>query len=229
MHPPDASLFLVVSFAAMAMVVAAVVVAAIVSVWPKARLPAALTAVAWLAVTAALAQSGVLSRFDARPPPFVVLVGAALLGAVACGLSRVGRALSTLPLWLLVGFAGFRLPLELLMHRAAIEGVMPSIMSYRGRNFDVVTGALALVVAVALRRGAPRWLAAMWLALAWVTLVNVVAIAVLASPLFGAFGDDQINTWVVYAPFVWLPTVLVAAALLGQLVVGRALWQARVS
>ena len=62
-------------------------------------------------------------------------------------LGGVGRRLAALPLWILVGVQGFRLPLELAMHRMFERGIMPEQMSYSGRNLDIVTGITALIVA----------------------------------------------------------------------------------
>ena len=49
----------------------------------------------------------------------------------------------------------------------------------------------------------------------------------LASPSGGpwiqAFGPDHVNSWVFFFPHVWLPAVLVQAALFGHIVVGRRL------
>jgi hypothetical protein len=68
------------------------------------------------------------------------------------------------PLAVLVGVQGFRLPLELLMHRAYAEGLMPVQMSYSGRNFDIVTGTTAWCSP---RRSGSRRSAARGLVLAW--------------------------------------------------------------
>jgi hypothetical protein len=183
----------------------------------------------WLSVTAALGMSGVLTHFEARPPPFaLVLVGTAVAG-IGVGLSPLGGALSRgVPLWALIAAQGFRLPLELVMHRAATEGTMPVEMSYSGYNFDIVTGASSLLVAFALTRGAPIWLAQAWNLMGAGLLAVVVSVAVLGSPLFRAFGGGaHVNTWVAYFPFVWLPSILVAAALAGHIVVFRALRDVR--
>jgi len=101
---------------------------------------------------------------------------------------------------------------------------MPVQMSYSGRNFDIVTGITALVVAAALRWGlAPRWLAGAWNVLGLALLLNIVTIAILSTPRFAFFGQDRLNVWVTYPPFVWLPAVMVLAALAGHLLVFRAL------
>jgi hypothetical protein len=177
-----------------------------------------------MAVTGGLAAAGGFARFDVRPPPMVFLFAGTIALGVWIGVSRVGgRLAQTLPLHALVLAQGFRLPLELVMHAAANEGTMPHVMSYSGYNFDIVTGASALLVGALLMRGAPRTLALAWNALGVVLLGVVIVIAFLSSPLVHAFGDDQLNTWVAYVPFVWLPTILVAAAIAGHIIVWRRL------
>src|SRR5262245_47258264 len=87
----------------------------------------------WLAVVATLALSGALSRFDLVPPPMMAWFVATLVLPLAVALSPLGHKLALrLPFAALVGFQAFRLPLELVMHRAASEGIMPRVMSYSG-------------------------------------------------------------------------------------------------
>ena len=179
----------------------------------------------WLLLTALLAASGVLRRFDLTPPPFAGLVLAVTIIGIVVPLSRLGTLLVRgLPLWVLVGSQVFRFPLELVMHRAYLEGVMPVQMSYSGRNFDIVTGITAGVLGLWLaRRPVPRWVVAGWNLLGFVLLVNVVTVAIVSTPAFGWFGAERFNTFVTYFPFVWLPAVLVLAALMGHILVWRAL------
>jgi hypothetical protein len=180
---------------------------------------------AWLAVTWLVAASGVLRRFDATPPPFAGLVLAILVVGIAVPCSPLGTLLVRgLPLWALVGFQVFRFPLELVMHRAYVEGVMPVQMSYSGFNYDIVTGITAGVLGAWLsRRRAPRWIVIAWNLLGFALLVNVVTIAIVSTPVFRWFGDDRLNVFVTYPPFVWLPAILVPAALMGHILVWRRL------
>jgi hypothetical protein len=53
---------------------------------------------------------------------------------------------------------------------------------------------------------------AVWNFFGFALLVNIVAIAVVSTPLFRWFGDERVNVFVTYPPFVWLPGVLVMAA-----------------
>jgi hypothetical protein len=180
---------------------------------------------AWLLLTLLAAASGLLRRFDALPPPIAGLVLAVAAVGIGVSLSRIGTLLVRgLPLWALVGSQVFRFPLELLMHRAWVEGVMPVQMSYSGQNFDIVTGMTAGALGWWLARGrVPRWIVAAWNGLGLALLANVVTVAVVSTPLFRWFGDDRLNTFVADPPFVWLPAVLVTAALMGHVLVWRRL------
>lgn len=185
----------------------------------------ALFAVAWSSLTLLLAERGVLARADARPPPLMLLLVPTLGGAIALGRSRFGERLSLgLPLWALVGFQAFRLPLELVMHQAALDGTMPVEMSFSGYNFDIVSGASALLVGLALALGwaGPRT-ALIWNIGGLLLLCNIIVIAIAATPVFQAFGPEHLNVWVTQAPYVLLPTVLVMAALFGHVLVFRKL------
>ena len=190
----------------------------------RAVILTAATAAAWMAVTWIAAASGMLRAWDATPPPFALLVlGVVILGVLIAS-GHYGRRLAQgLPLWVLVGIQGFRLPLEVAMHAMYERGIMPVQMSYSGHNFDIVTGFTALIVGALLVTGlAGRRLALVWNLVGLVLLLNIITVAILSTPRFHCFGDDQLNVWVTYPPFVWLPAVMVVAALAGHLVVFRA-------
>jgi hypothetical protein len=178
----------------------------------------------WLVATSAAALSGVLGRFDLRPPPMVVWFASTIVITAALAWTAFGRRFADqLPFVALIGFQAFRLPLELVMHRAAVAGIMPSVMSFSGYNFDIVTGATALPLALyAWRRPVPRWLIAAWNLTGQVLLFVVVGVAFAASPVFRAFGDDQLNVWVTQFPYSWI-AVMVASALFGHIIVLRKL------
>jgi hypothetical protein len=184
----------------------------------------ALIAIGWMALTWALAASGVFRRWDATPPPFALLVIAMVVLALRLSLGRFGARLATgLPLWTLVAVQSFRFPLETAMHALYEQGIMPAQMSYSGRNFDIITGITALVVAVIVRRRESRALVAIWNVMGFALLVNVVIVAILSTPRIAFFGPDRLSGFVAYPPFVWLPAVMVLAALAGHVLICRAL------
>ena len=234
MRPYSLSDPAVLAFAVIPMALLALFACGIAAAWRRAGerteaarragLLAAAAGAGWMAITWLAAASGALRGWDRTPPTFAFLVLGVFALAGAISVSRAGARLALLPLWMLVGVQAFRLPLEIAMHAMYERGIMPEVMSYSGRNFDIVTGATAMVVAVLLAAGrAGRRLALAWNVLGTALLANVVVVAVLATPVFEYFGDDQLNVWVTYPPFVWLPAVMVLAALAGHVVVFQSL------
>ncbi len=230
--PPDAPSWLRAFFVILPLLVAGLFVGAVVRTAPPERrtrdgiLAAALTA-GWLTLGWVAAASGALARLDLRPPPYALLMASLFVLALTLGLSPLGRRLALgLPIAALVGFQAFRLPLELVMHEAARLEVMPPALSYGGYNFDILTGTTAIpVAALAVANRLPRWVLVAWNLLGFVCLAAIAAIAVATSPAIRAFGDAprNVNTWVLHPPFVWLPMVLVAVALIGHIVLARRL------
>jgi len=229
----NASPMLAWCFVALAILVAVVFVAAVhVSHGHGARssnrrdtLLAAAGTMVWLAATLALAASGRLS-FTSRPPTAGMLIAASIAVAFVVGTSRLGARLATgIPLAALVGAQAFRFPLELVLHRAYRDGLMPVQMSYSGFNFDILTGLSAIVVALYLaRRPDAIIVARVWNAAGVVLLTNVLTIAVLSTPTsIRVFHNEPANEWIAHAPWVWLPTVFVVAAIVGHIVVFRRL------
>ena len=191
----------------------------------RATVIVAADAAAWMVLTWAAAMSGILQQWDLRPPPFLFVILGTILISLILAFGGVGtRIAQYMPLWAIVAVQSFRLPLELAMHGLSERGIMPIQMSYSGRNFDIVTGATAILVAILVKAGyGGRRLVMLWNVLGLALLVNVVSIAIASMPLIRAFGDDRVVTFVTYPPFVWLPAVMVLAALAGHLVIFRAL------
>jgi hypothetical protein len=181
-----------------------------------------------MTLSALAATSGRLARFDAMPPPMMLMILGVLVMGLGLGLSPIGRrAADGVPLAALVGLQGFRLPLELVMHRAGTLGIMPPQLSFGGYSFDVLTGLGACLLVAAMKAGlvVRRWLLWAWNIWGSWCLAVIAVIAVTTSPLVRLFGDDprNINTWVLYFPYVWLPVVLVTVAIAGHVMVTRAL------
>jgi hypothetical protein len=225
----------VYAFVVIPLILAAALAVAVGHAWRQAGAPApkvvrAVTltlagTATWMAITWVVAASGAFRQWDRVPPPFALLVLAILLLGARLAFSGLGRQVAThVPLWALVGIQAFRLPLELAMHALVDRGIMPAQMSYSGLNFDIVTGATAIIVAalVATGRGGRR-LVMGWNLLGLALLINIVTVAILSTPRFAYFGQDRLNVFVTYPPFVWLPAVMVLAALAGHLVIFRAL------
>jgi hypothetical protein len=226
------SLALRASFVALAIALGALFVVAVFVSARRARsdvrsatrhaLIAGALATAWIALTGVLASRGVLRMWG--PPTMAPVLLATLAIAIGVAASPLGRRfVKTIPIALLVGFQGFRILVELLLHRAYVEGLMPVQMSYSGRNFDIVTGITALALGAWLATGRrSRWLVALWNLLGTALLANILVVAVLSAPTpFRVFTNEPANVWITRAPWVWLPTVMVLVAIMGHALVFR--------
>ena len=182
----------------------------------------------WLGVPAAVAATGALADFSARPPAIGLLLVGLFICTTVLALSSVGsRLLQNVPIAALIGFQAFRVAVELVLHRLYAEGIVPVQMTYAGYNFDIVSGFLGAAVGVwASTNRPPTWVILAFNIVGSLLLLNIVSIAVLSMPTpLRAFPNDPPNTFVAYVPFVWLPSLLVQAAWFGHLLVFR--WLSR--
>src|SRR5687768_9672431 len=138
----------------------------------------AISTILVLSAVILVVRSGWLRGDQRRLLLFAATMNALILGV---GLSPVGRWLSLLPLPALVAFQGFRFPLELVLHSWAAQGVIPFTMTWSGKNWDIISGVLALAAAPFCRRSIVwAWLANV---VGLVLLANVTRVAVLSSPV----------------------------------------------
>lgn len=230
LYDPAPSVAATVSFTALVAVVVAMISTAVGSVAEEGRAArrrkTAAVLLAWLAITGALASSGVLGHFDQMPPPIMVLVAITVTLTTTFALSKLGGRVATgLPLAALIGFQAFRLPLEMILHQLSVDRVLPVQMTYYGMNYDILTGITAIPMAMWAAYGrVPRIIVRLWNIFGLTLLLVIVAIAIASAPLpFRVFMNDPANTIIATLPFVWLPTVLVQAAWVGHLLVFRRL------
>jgi hypothetical protein len=183
---------------------------------------AALVPAVWLGGLSLLIVSGRMPGLPFSGLPF--FFAPILLIGLGTGLSPVGARLAAgVPLAALVGFQAFRLPLELVLHSWAAQGVIPGTMTWTGRNWDIVSGVLALVCAPFASRYqvAARVANIVGLAL----LVNVMRVAVLSSPVPFGWGAEPPLLLALHLPYAFIGPVCVGGALFGHVVLTRALWR----
>ncbi len=186
---------------------------------PGAELIPALAIAAWFAVVFALERAGVLAKLEEMPPKIPLLAfGAIGLGVVISRVSVVKQALEVMPAWWPVALQTFRAPLELALYSLFVVGLLPEQMTFTGRNFDVLVGVTAPVMAFLMAtKRAPRWLQWAWQAGSVALLINVVSIAITSAP--GPLHLDWMGaplTIVGQWPYALLPAFMVPVAALGH-------------
>jgi hypothetical protein len=180
---------------------------------------AAVTALAvdgWLGLTAVLAASGLFEDFSRLPPRILLALVPPLLVIVwLCRSAAVGRLLDEIPPGWLVYPQAFRVVMELILWQLFVAGAIPAIMTFEGRNVDIVVGLTAPLIAwQCFARRAWSRRAALWWNVAGIgILLNVVVHAQLSAPTpFRVFATQPPVTFIAYFPWIWLPAFLVALA-----------------
>ena len=183
----------------------------------------------WLVVQGAIAASGFYLETDTLPPRMVLALAPPLLFIIGLFIVPQGRAwMDTLDLRALVFLHIVRIPVEIGLHMLYTNGRIPEVMTYEGRNFDIISGLTAPLVAFIAFRGRVlnRPLLIGWNLLCLGLLVNIVYHGVLSVPTpFQRFGFERPNVGLLYFPYVWLPAFIVPAVLLAHLASLRRLLQ----
>ncbi len=154
-----------------------------------------------------------------RLPLFFVAIN---LVSLVAALAPPGRWLATtVPLAWLVAFQAFRLPLELILHDWAATGTIPSTMTWTGKNWDIITGIVALLAApFATRSRVAAWIANV---IGFLLLLNVGRVALLSSPLPFAWPVEPPLQLAFHLPYALIAPVCVGGAMFGHIVLTRAL------
>jgi hypothetical protein len=180
----------------------------------------------WIIFQGVLAVGGFYQNISGFPPR-VALFGPfpAVLLIISYFLLFRKSFIERLPLRLLTLVHIVRIPVELVLYWLFLDGVVPRVMTFAGRNYDIASGILALgVYFIAFRRRTTnKWLLIGFNTLGLLLLVNVVSIAILSLPTpFQQLALDQPNRAVLYFPYIWLPTIIVPVVLFSHL---ASLWK----
>lgn len=172
--------------------------------------------VLWLSLTAALSVNGVFEHWESRPPRLFLLPAAAMTSFILLSRTRALREVlaATPPTWLLLVQA-FRVPVELILFALFTAGRAPAQITFEGRNFDILVGLTAPLMAWLVHRArvSPAVVVA-WNVLGLGVLLNTIGVVATSvpGPLHGDWPGAPLTvvaTW----PMVWLPAFLAPLAL----------------
>jgi len=181
----------------------------------------------WLLFQGYVANTGFYLITLSLPPRFLLLVLPPLLAIILLFSIKKGRAFidgfseKTLTYLHLV-----RVPVEIVLWLLCLNRLVPELMTFEGRNFDIFSGLSAPVIAYFgySRHKLNKTFLIAWNCTCLVLLINIVTNAVLSAPfVFQQFAFEQPNVGVFYFPFAWLPGFVVPAVLFSHVVCLRKL------
>ncbi len=172
------------------------------------------------------ARSGVLSNFESFPPPIFFFMTLILIAAVAASKTVFGNLYLKSPTPMLVFFHSFRFLAEWVIAVGVNEKIAPVQLSYHGYNFDLAVAASAVVISLLPFLHRNKKIVWAWNIFGMLSLVNILFIAMTSFPnKMRLFMGEPDNTWVAQPPYVFLPGILVFAAIFGHAILTRKLFR----
>jgi hypothetical protein len=198
----------------------------------NARVPL-LIILAWMILQSVIGGTGFYTHTDSVPPRFVLTIMPPVLLMIILFVTKKGRTfIDGLQLKALTLLHIVRIPIEIVLLCLFLQQTIPGIMTFEGRNLDILSGITAPVFYyfVFIRRKWGRNALLVWNFICLGLLVNIVAIAILSAPFpFQQLAFEQPNTALLYFPYIWLPAIVVPLVLFAHLVAIRRLLLAKKS
>jgi len=182
---------------------------------------------AFVAVQGIASILGFYSNFTVLPPriPLLVLPSFAFI-ALLYAFPGSRQFLDTMDQAWLTFLHIIRFPVELVLYWLFMCNLVPELMTFEGRNFDVISGISAPFIAYwgyVKKRIRKSWLL-LWNFACLGLLLNIVIHAILSAPSpFQQLAFDSPNTGVFYFPYAWLPSIIVPIVFLSHVICIRQL------
>jgi hypothetical protein len=166
----------------------------------------------WFAFICLLSVTGVTGNFTLFPFNFLPIVAIPLIIILILTFSKsTADILQTTPIKSLVQLQVFRVFVEILLWMMFIQNLIPVQMTFEGRNWDILVGITAPIVAHFFSGNRKVLIA--WNIICLGVLINIVSIAILSLPTpVRLFDNDPSSSIVTVFPFIFLPGFLVPLA-----------------
>ena len=176
----------------------------------------------WILVQVGISLTGFYTNTEVMPPRFLLLALPALLLILAISvLPRFKNYIHNFNTETLTLLHVVRIPVEIVLYGLYLEKAVPEIMTFEGRNVDILSGVTALLVYYFgyQKKKLSKTILVGWNVLGLVLLFNIVVTAVLSAPFpFQQFAFDQPNIAVLYFPYVLLPGFIVPLVLFSHII-----------
>jgi hypothetical protein len=181
----------------------------------------------WLTVQGYLGYTGFYLDTVSIPPHFAVLFPPVFIAIAILFNTKKGKIfIDSLDLKTLTLLHTVRIPVEFCLLWLFMADAIPQLMTFEGRNFDIVAGITAPVVFFLyfIRNNISKKILLGWNVVMLLFLINIIVNALLSAPLpFQQFAFHQPNVGILYLPYVWLPSFIVPAVFFSHLVAIRRL------
>jgi len=199
-----------------------ITVALLINACGVGRKPTIIVLSLWLAFQGILTFNEFYYDTFSFPPRFALLLGPTIIIIVLLFLTKKGKNyIQNLNQTTLTYLHTIRIPVEFTLYWLCCMGLVPELMTFDGRNFDIISGITAPFIAYfGYTKGKiSRTGLIIWNIICLGLLVNIVTHAILSVPSnFQQFAFDQPNVAILTFPFSWLACCVVPIVLFSHLV-----------
>ena len=180
--------------------------------------------VLWILFQSILSINNVYSKHLESIPPRILLIGLLpnLIVILFLFLSKKGKQfIDSLPIFDLTNLNSIRVLVELVLWLLFLNNVVPKLMTFEGRNLDIIAGLSAPIISylVFYKKHLAQKSLLIWNIMSLLLLLNIAYLGIFSVPFpLQKFAFDQPNIAVLYFPFSCLPTFIVPIVLFGHLV-----------
>ncbi|KVV15509.1 hypothetical protein [Flavobacterium sp. TAB 87] len=177
----------------------------------------------WLVIQTILTLKNIYSTDTNSFPPKIMLFGIlpTILTIILLFATQKGRQfIDSLPLKNLTYLNIVRIPVEIVLFWLFLNKAVPELMTFEGRNFDIIAGITAPFIAYfgLTKTKLSRQTILIWNLICLGLLINIVVNALFSAPSpIQKFAFEQPNIAILNFPFSWLPTFIVPIVLFGHL------------
>lgn len=174
----------------------------------------------WLFLQWILSAKGYYLNFTGLPPRLALAVFPPILIILLIMIFKKKAWLKIFSLKTLTWIHIVRIPVELILLGLFFDKQIPQLMTFEGRNFDIISGLTAPLIAYFCftKNIWSKNVALVWNFICLALLLNIVMNAILSAPfVFQKFAFDQPNVAIAFFPFIWLPSFIVPIVLFSHL------------
>jgi hypothetical protein len=176
----------------------------------------------WLIIQSILSISAFYQVTYVMPPRFMLLILPPIVIIVITFLTKNGKNfIAGLDIGKLTILHIIRIPVELTLYWLFLHKAVPEVMTFEGRNFDILCGITAPLIYYFgyVKNMLNKKVLLAWNIICLLLLLNIVSTAVLSAPFpTQQIAFSQPNIALLYFPFTLLPGLIVPIVLFSHLV-----------
>ena len=174
----------------------------------------------WMAAHAILAIKGFYLDSNIFPPRFMFTIIPPIIVIILLFSTRKGKIwIDGLNIKWLTWIHIVRIPVELVLFLISLHQLVPTLMTFEGRNYDILSGLTTpFIYYFTIKNRSNRKLLLFWNIVCLALLFNIVVLAILSAPSpYQRFAFDRPNRALYYFPYIWLSSVIVPLVLFSHL------------